>query len=115
MSNSKYEPYKDNKINYSLNLTSNQEWKALEKTLKFPQTAYFQMVVLNKSASFIKRWRTEWNLFILKQEKTLIVKKIKYNKLKERYQADTVLLPNCVWNEFKYFFKMIDHFTKYDG
>ena len=34
-------------------------------------------------------------------------------KPKERYQADTVLLSNYIWDGFKYIFTMVDHFTKY--
>ena len=41
-----------------------------------------------QGASFIKSWTTEWSLLFQNREKI--------------FQADTVLLSNCVWDGFKY-------------
>ena len=35
------------------------------------------------------------------------------NKPRGRYQADTVLHPNNIWDRIKYIFTIVDHFTKY--
>ena len=57
------------------------------------------------------KWQI-WEIRTSKQ-KNVIVKHIESYKPRERYQADTVLYPNFVWDEFKYIFTMVDHFTKY--
>ena len=38
---------------------------------------------------------------------------IRTSKPKERYQTDTVLLSNYIWEWFKYIFTMLDNFAKY--
>ena len=55
----------------------------------------------------------KYSLFLLNQEKTVKVKPNESYKPRERYQADIVLIPNCVRDEFKYIFTKMDHFTKY--
>ena len=46
-------------------------------------------------------------------KKKVIVKHFESCKLRQRCQADTVILSNFVWDGFKYIFTMVDHFTKY--
>ena len=52
-------------------------------------------------------------VFFFKSRNNVQVKPIESYRLRERYQADIVLLPNYVWDKFKYIFAMVDHLTKY--
>ena len=61
---------------------------------------------------FYFKWQV-WKIRTSKPRKNAIVKHIESYKPKERYQADTVLLSNYIWDGFKYIFTMVDHFTKY--
>ena len=61
---------------------------------------------------FYFKWQV-WEIRTSKPRKNIIVKHIESYKPKERYQADTVLLSNYIWDGFKYIFTMVDHFTKY--
>ena len=59
----------------------------------------------------MKNWKK--SSFFSELRKNVKVKPIEYYNPRERYQADIILLLNFVWDEFKYIFIMVDHFTKY--
>ena len=61
---------------------------------------------------FYFKWQV-WEIRTSKPRKNAIVKHIESYKPKERYQADTILLSNYIWDGFIYIFTMVDHFTKY--
>ena len=52
--------------------------------------------------------------YFSKPIKNVIVKHIGSYKPRDRCQADKNLLPNFMWDRFKYIFTIVDHFTKYE-